>query len=92
MGPLGRMTGDFITGVLLTKMVDPEMKSNALADFSIAYTLNTFYMLALLAFIYPFIVNHGAAASFGAMMVQVVIFIVAAVLIGSVGRRMRKVE
>ena len=92
MGPLGMMTGDFITGVLLTKMVDPEMKSNALADFSIAYTLNTFYMLALLAFIYPFIVNHGAAASFGAMMVQVVIFIVAAVLIGSVGRRMRKVE
>ncbi|MGN0715683.1 MAG: sodium/glutamate symporter, partial [Anaerovoracaceae bacterium] len=48
MGPMGMLTGDFITGVLLTKMIDPEMKSNSLSDFSIAYTLNTFYMLALL--------------------------------------------
>ena len=90
MGPMGMMTGDFITGVLLTKMIDPEMKSSALSDFSIAYTLNTFYMLALLAFIYPFVVNHGATAAFVVMVVQVAIFIVATMSIGGKGRRLRK--
>lgn len=90
MGPMGMLTGDFITGVLLTKMIDPEMRSNALSDFSIAYTLNTFYMLALLAFIYPFIVNHGAGAAFGVMVVQVAIFIGITIFVGRVGRRMRK--
>lgn len=90
MGPMGMMTGDFITGVLLTKMIDPEMKSNALSDFSIAYTINTFYALALLAFIYPFIVSHGAAAAFGVMIVQFVVFLAATMIVGRAGRRLRK--
>lgn len=89
MGPMGMLTGDFITGVLLTKMIDPEMKSNALSDFSIAYTLNTFYMLALLAFIYPFIVNHGALSAFFAMVPQVIFFIILAVAVGKIGQKMR---
>lgn len=87
MGPMGMMTGDFITGVLLTKMIDPEMKSSALSDFSIAYTINTFYSLALLAFIYPFIVNHGATAAFSAMAAQFAVFLAATIVIGKVGKK-----
>lgn len=63
VGPLGMMTGDFITGVLLTRMVDPDQKSNALPDFSIAYSLNTFYCVALSSVIYPYIVNKGAMSA-----------------------------
>jgi len=89
MGPMGMMTGDFITGVLLLKMVDPEMKSNALSDFSIAYAINTFYSLALLAFIYPFIVNHGAGASLAVMLVQVVVFLVLTIISGKIGLKLK---
>lgn len=46
MGPMGMMTGDFITGVLLLKMVDQEMRSSALPDFSLAYTINTFLFIS----------------------------------------------
>ena len=92
MGPMGMMTGDFITGVLLTKMIDPEMRSNALSDFSIAYTINTFYSLALLAFIYPFIVNHGAVTAFGVMLIQAVAFLAATMLVGRAGRRIRNMR
>lgn len=63
VGPLGMMTGDFITGVLLTRMVDPDLKSNAMSDFSIAYSLNTFYCVALAAVIYPYIVTKGALSA-----------------------------
>lgn len=89
MGPMGMMTGDFITGVLLLKMVDPEMKSNALSDFSIAYTINTFYSLALLAFIYPFIVNHGAGASLAAMLIQTVILLILTIISGKIGLKLK---
>lgn len=60
MGPLGMMTGDFITGVLMTRMVDPDFKSEAMGDFSIAYTLNTFYCVVMVAVIFPFVVTQGA--------------------------------
>ena len=63
VGPLGMMTGDFITGVLLTRMVDPDTKSNALPDFSIAYSLNTFYCVALSSVIYPYVVTRGAMSA-----------------------------
>ena len=53
MGPLGMLTGDFITGVLLTRMVDPDFKSEAMGDFSIAYSINTFYCVAMLAILFP---------------------------------------
>ncbi len=64
MGPLGMMTGDFITGVLMTRMVDPDFKSNAMEDFSIAYTLNTFYCVAMVAIIFPYVVANGAFSAF----------------------------
>lgn len=89
MGPMGMMTGDFITGVLLLKMVDPEMRSSALPDFSIAYTINTFYSLALLAFIYPFIVNYGAGASLIAMLIQAVVFLLLTVISGKIGWKLK---
>ena len=64
MGPLGMMTGDFITGVLLTRMVDPDFKSNAMGDFSIAYSLNTFYCVAMVAISFPYVVANGAMSAF----------------------------
>ncbi|MGN0838469.1 MAG: sodium/glutamate symporter [Pyramidobacter sp.] len=80
MGPMGMMTGDFITGVLLIRMVDPDMKSESLNDFSIAYSLNTFYCVALSAMIYPYIVTRGivSAAYFSA--VQAVVLAAALVV------------
>ena len=63
MGPLGMMTGDFITGMMLTRMVDPDFKSNAIADFSIAYSINTFYCVAMLAVVYPYVVTKGAMSA-----------------------------
>lgn len=64
MGPMGMMTGDFITGVLLTRMVDPDFKSDAMGDFSIAYTLNTFYCVVMVAVIFPYVVTKGAMSAF----------------------------
>ena len=63
MGPLGMMTGDFITGVMLTRMVDPDFKSKAMEDFSIAYSINTFYCVAMVAILFPYVVTKGAFSS-----------------------------
>lgn len=77
MGPLGMLTGDFITGVLLTRMVDPDFKSEAMGDFSIAYSINTFYCVAMLAILFPFVVTRGAFAALIFTIIHAAIFMVA---------------
>ena len=81
MGPLGMLTGDFITGVLLTRMVDPDFKSEAMGDFSIAYSINTFYCVAMLAILFPFVVKRGAMAAMIFTVIHAVIFMVALCLV-----------
>lgn len=76
MAPIGMMCGDFITGVLLTRMADPELKSNALSDFSIAYEINTVYCVSMLAVIYPYVVNKGALSALYLALIQIAILAV----------------
>ncbi len=90
MGPLGMMTGDFITGVLLTRMADPELKSNALPDFSIAYSINTVYCVVMLAVLYPFIVRFGAFNTLLFALAQVVVLAVVTIAFGSFSKRQQK--
>lgn len=87
MGPLGMMTGDFITGVLLTRMVDPDFKSNAMGDFSIAYSLNTFYCVAMVAIIFPYVVANGAMSSFLFTGAHAVILGICIIVFGKITRR-----
>lgn len=87
MGPMGMNHGDFITGVLLIKMVDPEMKSNAIEDFSLGYTLHNFYALALFVFIYPYVINHGAGAGALMCMAHVAIMTALTIILGRIFKR-----
>lgn len=87
MGPIGMMTGDFITGVLLTRMADPELKSNALGDFSIAYAINTIYCVTMLAVLFPLVVNFGAQNAFLFSMAQIVVLFVILLLFGRFSRK-----
>lgn len=89
MGPLGMMTGDFITGVLMTRMVDPDFKSNAMSDFSIAYTLNTFYCVVMVALIFPYVVANGAVSAFLFTGSHAVILAVLLVVFGMWSKRKR---
>ena len=90
MGPLGMMTGDFITGVLLTRMVDPELKSMALPDFSIAYSINTIYCVTMLAVLFPFVVHFGAFNTLLFAIAQIAVLGIVMVIFGSFSRRQHK--
>ena len=83
LGPIGMNHGDFITGVLLIKMVDPDMKSTAIEDFSLAYAIHNMYALPLFVFIMPFVINHGPISAALVCLAQVVILGILLVLCGS---------
>lgn len=91
MGPLGMMTGDFITGVLMTRMVDPDFKSDAMSDFSIAYTLNTFYCVVMVAVIFPYVVANGAMSAFLFTGAHAVILAVILVVFGIWSKRQKTI-
>ena len=63
LGPLGCLTGVFVTGMLLIKMADPDFKTPALNDYSLAYTLHNFYMIPFVPFLFTFTVAQGATIS-----------------------------
>ena len=92
MGPLGMMTGDFITGVLLTRMVDPDFKSDAMGDFSIAYTLNTFYCVVMVAVIFPYVVTKGAMSALLFTGAHAVILILLLIVFGRWTKRENMVQ
>lgn len=48
IGTLGMATGVFITGVLLLRICDPDLKSPALASYSLSYTVTSVIYFALL--------------------------------------------
>lgn len=92
MAPIGMMCGDFITGVLLTRMADPELKSNALSDFSIAYAINTVYCVSMLAIIYPYVVNRGALSALYLALIQIVILAAVTFIAARLTKGGRKVD
>lgn len=60
LGPMGCLTGVFVTGMLLIKMADPDLKTPALNDYSMAYTLHNFYIIPFVVFLFTFVVSAGA--------------------------------
>ena len=48
IGTLGMSTGVFLTGVLLLRICDPELKSPALANYSLSYTVTSIIYFAML--------------------------------------------
>lgn len=60
LGPLGCCHGNFVSGLLLIRMSDPEYKTPALNDYSLAYTLHNFYLIPFVPFIFTLTVNRGA--------------------------------
>lgn len=55
----GTSTGVFITGILLLKMVDPEMKSPILIDYSFAYSINSIISFILFPISFGLLINYG---------------------------------
>ena len=90
MGPIGMLTGDFITGVLLTRMLDPDFKSTAMGDFSIAYSLNTFYCVVLAAVIFPYVVNNGAFSAMIFVGSHAVVLAILMVVFGRITRNKKR--
>ena len=68
MGPLGCLCGVYVTGMLLTKMADPDLKTSALKDYSLGYTLSSFVCIPVFAFLIANTFTQGplmgAAVSF----------------------------
>ncbi|MBU5628051.1 hypothetical protein KQI82_14150 [Oscillibacter sp. MSJ-2] len=87
MGPIGMNHGDFITGVLLIKMVDPNMKSSALEDFSLAYAIHNLYALPLFVFIMPYVINHGAVSAALVCIAQVIVLAILLVVCGNLFKK-----
>ncbi|PIC85665.1 hypothetical protein CSV72_12515 [Sporosarcina sp. P20a] len=75
---LGTNTGVFLTGLLLLKMVDSEMKSPVLADYSIAYSFNSVIGFVLFPLSFGLLVNQGLSAG---MVLYVTVAIIAIVLL-----------
>ncbi|WOV88162.1 sodium/glutamate symporter [Sporosarcina oncorhynchi] len=75
---LGTNTGVFLTGLLLLKMVDSDMKSPVLADYSIAYSFNSIIGFVLFPLSFGLLINQGLGAG---MVLYVSVAVIASVLL-----------
>ena len=87
LGSLGCLTGQFITGMLLIKMADPDLETPVLADFGAGYTIQNFYCIPLISLMFPFVVSNGPGAGLLLNLGLAVVFTVIIVLIGRMGRK-----
>ena len=65
------------------------MKSSALPDFSIAYSINTVYCVTMLAVLYPFIVHFGAFHTLLFAIAQIVVLAIIAIVFGRFSKKRR---
>lgn len=65
LGAIGANTGVFVTGILLIKMVDPDIKTNALTDYSIGGTLCNLYAMPLISLAIGIMGSSGSVAALG---------------------------
>ena len=63
LGMLGANTGVYVTGLLLIKMADPDLKSDALADYSVGYTIGSLVLTPIMAIIMVQAVEQGTSAA-----------------------------
>lgn len=64
LGMLGANTGVFVTGMLLIKMADPDLKSDALNDYSLGYTFGSLVLMPFMAVAMTTAVTRGTVAAF----------------------------
>ncbi|MDO4977840.1 MAG: sodium/glutamate symporter [Eubacteriales bacterium] len=63
LGAIGANTGVFVTGILLIKMVDPDIKTDALTDYSIGGTLCNLYAMPLISLAIGIMGSSGPVAA-----------------------------
>ena len=84
---LGTNTGVFLTGLLLLKMVDPDLKSPVLRDYSLSYSFNSVIGFILIPLLFGLLINQGLLAGIG---LYTGTLIVSAIGLLIYGRRERK--
>lgn len=55
----GCSTGIFITGLLLLKMCDPNLKSNVIGNYVLSFSVSSIIFFAIINFIISFVLNYG---------------------------------
>lgn len=63
IGTFGMATGVFLTGVLLLRICDPDLKSPALANYSLSYTVTSIIYFALLNMFIVLPISSGAGVT-----------------------------
>lgn len=63
IGTYGMATGVFLTGVLLLRICDPELKSPALANYSLSYTVTSIVYFAMLNIFINMPINSGSTTA-----------------------------
>lgn len=86
LGSLGCLTGQFITGMLLIKMADPDLETPVLADFGAGYTLQNFFCIPLITIMFPFVVNNGPTMGLLVNLGLALIFVIIIVFVGRIGK------
>lgn len=71
---LGTNTGVFLTGLLLLKMVDPDMKSPLLRDYSLSYSINSIVGFVLFPLSFGLLVNYGFLSGIGLYVFLLILF------------------
>lgn len=65
LGLLGANCGVFVTGMLLIKMADPDLRSDALNDYSMGYTIGSLMVTPFFALAMSTAVTKGTLPAFG---------------------------
>lgn len=65
LGLLGANCGVFVTGMLLIKMADPDLRSDALNDYSMGYTIGSLMVTPFFALAMSTAVTKGTLSAFG---------------------------
>jgi len=65
LGMLGANTGVFVTGILLIKMADPELKTDALNDYSIGATICNLFAMPLISLEMGIMASGGELSALG---------------------------
>lgn len=77
----GQGTGVFLTGVLLLRVCDPDNKTEALNNYSIAYTFAGILTQMLMPIYATIIATWGTAAMFGQSVAQTLLWVICSVLL-----------
>jgi len=91
LGAIGANTGVFVTGILLIKMVDPDIKTDALTDYSVGGTLCNLYAMPMISLAIGIMGSSGPVVALGfAVVTSILCFIPMVLSYMTVGRRARQ--